>query len=73
MTALIMRSLCITVKTNGKKELKIDDKVAVYLEDAINLDKWKKKYDLIIITWFTAGNLLFPIIILKAATIRETL
>lgn len=47
---------CVLLSRQTAKELKIDDKVAVYLEDAINLDKWKKKYDLIIITWFTAGN-----------------
>lgn len=47
---------CVLLSRQTAKELKIDDKVTVYLEDAINLDKWKKKYDLIIITWFTAGN-----------------
>jgi hypothetical protein len=47
---------CVLLSRQTAKKLKIDDKVAVYLEDAINLDKWKKKYDLIIITWFTAGN-----------------
>jgi protein-L-isoaspartate O-methyltransferase len=62
MTALIMRSLCILSRQTAK-ELKIDDKVAVYLEDAINLDKWKKKYDLIIITLVYGHNLLFLIII----------
>ncbi|WP_369753364.1 methyltransferase domain-containing protein [Flavobacterium sp. WC2409] len=48
---------CVILSRQTAKELKIDDKVAIYLEDAINLDKWKKKYDLIIITWFTAGNI----------------
>lgn len=47
---------CVTLTTQAAKELKIDDKVKVYLVDATNLDKWDKKYDLIIITWFTAGN-----------------
>jgi hypothetical protein len=46
--------LCTIVKQ--KKRIKINDKVSVFLEDAINLDQWHKKYDLIIITWFTAGN-----------------
>jgi SAM-dependent methyltransferase len=50
---------CVLLSRQTAKELKIDDKVTVYLEDAINLDKWNKKYDLIIITWFTAGNF-FP-------------
>src|SRR3970282_2802801 len=47
---------CVLLSRQTAKELKIDDKVTVYLEDAINLDKWNKKYDLIIVTWFTAGN-----------------
>lgn len=50
---------CVLLSRQTAKELKIDDKVTVYHEDAINLDKWNKKYDLIIITWFTAGNF-FP-------------
>lgn len=51
---------CVLLSRQTAKELKIDDKVAVYLVDATNLDKWKKKYDLIIVTWFTAGNF-YPI------------
>ena len=47
---------CVALSRETAKELQIDDKVRVYLLDAINLDKWNKKYDLIIITWFTAGN-----------------
>jgi hypothetical protein len=47
---------CVLLSRQTAKEIKIDDKVTVYLEDAVNLDKWNKKYDLIIITWFTAGN-----------------
>lgn len=47
---------CIKISNEVIQELKIDDKVTVYFFDAINLSKWKKKYDLIITTWFTAGN-----------------
>lgn len=47
---------CVTLSRKNAKELKIDDKVSVYLIDATELDSWNKKYDLIIITWFTAGN-----------------
>jgi len=47
---------CVALSRETAKEIQIDDKVTVYLVDAINLDKWNKKYDLIIITWFTAGN-----------------
>ena len=47
---------CVTLSKQTAKKLKIEDKLKVYLIDATNLDKWPKKYDLIIITWFTAGN-----------------
>jgi hypothetical protein len=47
---------CVQLSRQTANALKINDKVSVFLEDAINLDKWHKKYDLIIITWFTAGN-----------------
>ena len=36
--------------------LKIRDKVAIHLFDATSLDKWNKKHDMVITTWFTAGN-----------------
>ncbi|MFT5964039.1 MAG: SAM-dependent methyltransferase [Flavobacterium sp.] len=47
---------CVQLARQTAEELEIDDKVKVYLVDAIHLDTWKKKYDLILITWFTAGN-----------------
>jgi SAM-dependent methyltransferase len=37
-------------------ELGIEDKVNAFFYDALRLYKWDKKYDLIITTWFTAGN-----------------
>jgi hypothetical protein len=47
---------CVDISNNTIKELGIQDKVNAYFYDATELDKWKKKYDLIITTWFTAGN-----------------
>lgn len=47
---------CIKISNEIIKQLNIDDKVAVHFFDAVNLSQWKKKYDLIITTWFTAGN-----------------
>lgn len=47
---------CITISKNTINELGIQDKVQAYFFEAPDLDKWDKKYDLIITTWFTAGN-----------------
>lgn len=47
---------CIEISMKVIKDLKIDDKVSVKLLDAVNLEELNKKYDLIISTWFTAGN-----------------
>lgn len=47
---------CIKISNEVIKKLKIDDKVSAYFFDAVNLNQWNKKYDLIITTWFTAGN-----------------
>jgi precorrin-6B methylase 2 len=47
---------CVTLSQQIVNNLKIEDKVTVYHFDASNLDQWNKKYDLIITTWFTAGN-----------------
>lgn len=47
---------CVDISNNTIQELGIQDKVSAYFYDATDLDKWKKKYDLIITTWFTAGN-----------------
>jgi hypothetical protein len=30
--------------------------VKIHLFEAANLDQWSKKYDMVITTWFTAGN-----------------
>jgi SAM-dependent methyltransferase len=52
---------CINISNQVIKELGIQDKVKAIFFDALNLNEWarpvaKKKYDLIITTWFTAGN-----------------
>ncbi len=47
---------CINISKNVIKDLKIEKKVSVKLLDAVNLKKLNKRYDLIISTWFTAGN-----------------
>ena len=47
---------CIDISKKVVKDLKIDKKVSVQLLDAVKLKNLKKKYDLIISTWFTAGN-----------------
>ena len=51
---------CVDISNNIIKELGIQDKVSAHFYDATDLDKWGKKYDLIITTWFTAGNF-YPI------------
>jgi hypothetical protein len=47
---------CISISNKVITELNIRDKVSVYFFEAVNLNRWDKKYDLIITTWFTAGN-----------------
>jgi hypothetical protein len=47
---------CIEISNNEIIRMNIPEKVAVHLFEAINLDKWSKKYDMVITTWFTAGN-----------------
>lgn len=47
---------CVDISNKTILELGIQDKVQAYFFEAVDLDKWKKKYDLIITTWFTAGN-----------------
>ena len=47
---------CIDISNKVIKNLQVDKKVKVYLLDAVKLNQLKKKYDLIICTWFTAGN-----------------
>ena len=48
--------ICINLSRKVAKDLKIDVKVKVYFLDAVNLNQLQKNYDLIITTWFTAGN-----------------
>jgi len=47
---------CINISTKAAKDLKISNKISVKLLNAVNLNKLKKKYDIVICTWFTAGN-----------------
>lgn len=47
---------CVALSKQTAKSLKIDDKFSIFHIDATNLNQWDKKYDLIISTWFTAGN-----------------
>ena len=47
---------CIEISKKVINELAIEDKVTPFFYDASDLDKWDRQYDLIITTWFTAGN-----------------
>lgn len=47
---------CIDISNKIIKDLKIEEKASVQLFDAVKLKDLKKKYDLIISTWFTVGN-----------------
>ncbi len=47
---------CVDASNKIIKELNIKEKTSVKLLDGMNLDKLNKKYDIIIFTWFTAGN-----------------
>ena len=47
---------CVDLTIKNITALNLQEKVSVYQVDAKNLDSWTKKYDLIITTWFTAGN-----------------
>lgn len=47
---------CVDISNKTIGELKVQDKVNAYLFEATRLDECKKTYDLIITTWFTAGN-----------------
>ena len=48
--------ICVNLSRNAVNKLKIEDKVTVYFLDAVKLNQLQKQYDLIITTWFTAGN-----------------
>ncbi|MGQ0738810.1 MAG: hypothetical protein ACT4OJ_07095 [Bacteroidota bacterium] len=47
---------CIEIANDVIGQLGIEDKAAAHFLDAADLDKWGRKYDLVITTWFTAGN-----------------
>lgn len=47
---------CVDISTKNIAELQIQDKVTTFFFEATNLHNWEKKYDMIITTWFTAGN-----------------
>ncbi len=47
---------CVEISNTEIERLKISDKVSAHYFEATDLDKWGKQYDMIITTWFTAGN-----------------
>jgi SAM-dependent methyltransferase len=47
---------CVELASRVIENLQIQNKVSVCLFDATNLGNWSKRYDLVIATWFTAGN-----------------
>ncbi len=47
---------CVDISNKTIQELQVQDKVTAYLFEASKLEEWGKTYDLIITTWFTAGN-----------------
>lgn len=47
---------CVDISNDVIRELSIQDKVTAFFLDAKNLDQMDKKYDMVITTWFTAGN-----------------
>jgi len=47
---------CIDISNEVIRQLGIGDKVKAYFFDAAYLKIWEKNYDIIITTWFTAGN-----------------
>ena len=47
---------CVEISNDVIRQLGIENKVAAHFIDATDLDYWDKKYDMVITTWFTAGN-----------------
>jgi hypothetical protein len=47
---------CVEISNDVIGQLGIEDKVSAHFVDATHLDKWERKYDMVITTWFTAGN-----------------
>lgn len=47
---------CVDISTKNIAALNIQDKVSAHFFEAVNLNEWPEKYDMVITTWFTAGN-----------------
>lgn len=47
---------CVNISNDVIKQLGIQDKVTAFFLDAKDLDKLNRNYDMVITTWFTAGN-----------------
>ena len=47
---------CVNISNSEIEKLHITDKVAIRFFEATNLSQWNKKHDMVITTWFTAGN-----------------
>lgn len=47
---------CIKISNKVIRDLRIQKKVSIQFYNALQLNLWKKKYDIVILTWFTAGN-----------------
>ena len=47
---------CVEISNKNIADLNVQNKVTAHLFEATNLSNWQKKYDLVITTWFTAGN-----------------
>ena len=67
---------CVELSGVVINNMNLQDKVSVQQYDAVNLQQWGKQYDLILTTWFTAGNFYpagFPFAGYKAASNRLAL
>ncbi len=47
---------CVEITNSNMQHYRINDKVTATLFDAMRLNEWKKRYDMVICTWFTPGN-----------------
>lgn len=47
---------CVDITNENIVKNNLNDKVSVTYFDAVNLSQWPKQYDMILTTWFTAGN-----------------
>lgn len=47
---------CVALSTKNIAELGIENKVSAIFLNAVKLDTWQRTYDMVITTWFTAGN-----------------